>query len=493
MDREAKELIEAYQSGKVSRRGFMRRAMAMGVGFTSLGAFLAACGDPTATIAPATTTATAATTAAGTTAAATTAAATTAAGTTTAAATTAAAAKLTGTVELWSRETQSNGIRQPLINARLADFDKANPGVTSKAQFMVFQESVQKTQAALAAGNPPEVGQQGPDVALGFAAANNLIALDDVLDGIGRDKFVELQKEAYVVYNGVTYGIPWWSETRVLFYHKDLLDKAGVKPPTTWAELTEAAKKLTVGEQYGFTFWTEGPSAGQFWMPLGMSAGGVVLDKDGKVTINSQPFKDALNFCASFIKDKTMPEAAVTYKNAETIKLFQLKQVAMSMGNGETLESLRGADPNLAANVGVVQMPVKNAGDISRSFLGGFLLFAFKGAKNPEGAKALIKYMYGDPWYSDYTQKTNGAALPVLKATINSDFYQKDPTKKALLDQLKTAVRYAGPVYGNTPYMGQAEGQLIFSNALINVMTGKATADDALSNLEKELKKLAGQ
>jgi len=348
-------------------------------------------------------------------------------------------------------------------------------------------------QAALAAGSPPEVGQQGPDVALGFAAAKNLIPLDDVLDSISKDKFVELQKEAYVVYEGVTYAIAWWSETRVLFYHKDLLEKAGVKPPTTWDELSAAAKTLTKGDQYGFIFGTEGAAAGQFWIPLGMSAGGVVLDKDGKVTINSQPFKDALNFSASFIKDKSMPEAAVTYKSAETTKLFQLKQVAMSVGNGDNLESLRGIDPNLAANIGVVQMPVKKAGDISRSFLGGFLLFAFKGAKNPEGAKALIKFMYGDPWYSEYMQKTNGAALPVLKATINTDFYQKDPNKKVLLDQLKTAVRYAGPVFGNTPYMGQAEGSLVFSNALISVMTGKTSTDDALATVEKELKKLAGQ
>ncbi len=493
MDSEARKLIADFEAGRVSRRGFLRRAGALGVGFTSVSALLAACGDPTATSAPATTSA-ATTAAAQTTAAsaATTSAATTAAQTT-AAQTTAAGAKLSGALELWSRETQGGGARQPLINARLADFDKANPGVTSKAQFMVFQESVQKTQAALAAGTPPEVGQQGPDVALGFAAAKNLLPLDDVLASIGKDKFVDLQKEAYVSYEGATYAIPWWSETRVLFYHKDLLEKAGVKPPTTWDELTEAAKKLTKGDQYGFIFNMETAGAGQFWIPLASSIGGNVLDKEGKVNVTSQPFKDALAFSASFVKDKTMPEAVVTYKSAEVIKLFQLKQVAMTVGNGEALENLRGVDPNLAANVGTVLIPVRKAGDPSRSFLGGFLLFAFAKAKNPEAAKALIKYMYGDPWYSDYMQKTNGAALPVLKSSIDTDFYQKDPTRKNLIEQLKTAIRYGGPVYGNTPYMGQAEGNLLFSNALVSVVSGKSSVDEALGTLDKELKKLAGQ
>jgi N,N'-diacetylchitobiose transport system substrate-binding protein len=311
-----------------------------------------------------------------------------------------------------------------------------------------------------------------------------------VVASIGKDKFVELQKEAYVEYQGATYGIPWYAETRVLMYHKDLLEKAGVQPPTTWDEWSAAAKKLSSGDQYGFIYGLDSPAAGQFWIPLGTSAGGAVLDKDGNVAVNSQPFKDALTFSASFIKDKSMPEAAVTYKSAEVIKLFQLKQVAMIYTNGQTFEDIRGIDPNLAANIGAVAVPVKNKGDISRSFLGGFHLFAFAKAKNPEGAKALIKYMYENPWYSDYMQKTGGAALPVLKASINTDFYQKDPIKMAMLTQLKTAVRYAGPVFGNTPYMGQAESQAVFNNPVVNVITGKATVDQAIADCEAALNKL---
>jgi N,N'-diacetylchitobiose transport system substrate-binding protein len=483
MDLEAKNLIEAYESGRISRRGFMRKAALMGVGFGSMAAFLAACGDATPT-APtaATTAASSATTAAGS--------ATTAAGGAATTAATGSGAKITGQVELWSRETNSNGARQPLLNSHLADFQKANPGVTTKVQYLVFQESVQKSQAALAAGSPPEVGQQGPDVALSFAAAKNLLPLDDVLAQIGKDKFAPLQKEAYVTYNGVTYAIPWYAETRVLMYHKDLLQKAGVEPPTTWDEWSAAAKKLTSGDQYGFIFSLESPGAGQFWIPLGTSAGGTVLDKDGKVTVNTQPFKDALTFAAGFIKDKTMPEAAVTYKGAEVNKLFQLKQAAMIYTNGQTFEDIKGADPALAANIGAVQVPVKTKGDTSRSFLGGFGLFAFATAKNPEGAKALIKYMYENPWYTNYMQNTGGAALPVLKDSINADFYQKDPIKKTMLDQLQTAVRYAGPVFGNTPYMGSAESQAVFNNPVVNVITGKQTVDQALTECDAALNKL---
>jgi ABC-type glycerol-3-phosphate transport system substrate-binding protein len=98
--------------------------------------------------------------------------------------------------------------------------------------------------------------------------------------------------------------------------------------------------------------------------------------------------------------------------------------------------------------------------------------------------------MYENPWYTTYMQNTGGAALPLLKDSINADFYQKDPIKKTMLDQLQTAVRYAGPVYGNTPYMGQAESQAVFNNPVVNVITGKTTVEQALIDCDAALNKL---
>ena len=92
----------------------------------------------------------------------------------------AAADPVKGPISFWSRETFNNGARQPLLKELAAAFDKRNPGATTTVQFMPFQESIAKTQAALAAGNPPDLGQQGPDVGTQFAAAGNLLDLTAV-------------------------------------------------------------------------------------------------------------------------------------------------------------------------------------------------------------------------------------------------------------------------------------------------------------------------
>ncbi|MCC7368687.1 MAG: sugar ABC transporter substrate-binding protein [Chloroflexi bacterium] len=396
------------------------------------------------------------------------------------------------TVEFWSRETADNGARQPLINAHLAAFDSAN-GTRSSAQFMVFQESIQKTQAAIAAGSPPDLGQQGPDVTMQFAAAGHLLPIDDVSAQIA-PTLAPLQRDAFVSLGGQAYSVPWYIETRVLFYHKDLLDAAGLKPPTTWAEWTETAKALTTPDQFGFVVPMEGTNPGQLWVPLGISNGGLVIDGAGSVMVNSAEMKESLKFCSDFLlTHKTMDEAALTYKATDLIQLFMLKKIAMVVANGELARAIADQAPQLLDTLGAVTLPVNKAGQTTRSFLGGWQLFVFSGGKNPQGGLDLLKWLYDPTFYTDYVERTRGAALPVTKAALSSSFFTADPIRSVLVKQMETAVRYGGPVYGTTPYMGEAEGKLLFSQALGDVMNGKRGVEEAVTFLERELKTLAGQ
>ena len=405
----------------------------------------------------------------------------------------AAADPVQGPIAFWSRETFNNGARQPLLKELAAAFDKRNPGATTTVQFMPFQESIAKTQAALAAGNPPDVGQQGPDVGTQFAAAGNLLDLTAVAAELQGD-LVPLQRDAYVTWQGKTYAIPWWSETRVLFYHKDLLDKAGVKPPTTWAEWVEAAKRLTTGEQFGFAFTTDGTFPGQLWVPLGISNEGRIIDKSGLVVSDTAPMREALQFVTDFYTThKTMPAATPTYKRTDVHQLFILKKIAMMVDNGEVLQTIEQTNPALLKTVGAVTVPVNKAGDVSRSFLGGFGLFVFAKSGNQAGALALLRSLYEKEWYTRYLVNTNGASLPVVQAAASADYYRTNEHLRTMVTQLTTAVRYGGPDYGNTPWTGEAEGKLLFSQPVVEVVNGKKSIDQALADMTAALKTLAKQ
>ena len=401
-------------------------------------------------------------------------------------------AAVKGAINFWSRETFNNGARMPVLRDWVAAFDKIH-GTKTSVQFMTFQESIAKTQASIAAGNPPDLGEQGPDVGTQFAAGGNLLDLTAVTNDL-KSEFVSIQRDAYVTMNGRIYGIPWWSETRVLFYHKDLLDKSGVRPPTTWDEWVDAAKKLTTGEQYGYAVNMDGTSPGQLWVPLGISNGGRIVDKSGKVAADSPQMREALQFITDFYtKHKTMPAATPTYKSNDLVQLFTLKKIAMLVYNGELLQSIEQTNPDLLRTVGAVTLPVNKRGDVSRSFLGGFDLFVFAKSANPEGAMALLKWMYDKGWYTRYTAATYSSSLPIVKDTVKSDFYQKNEQTKVLLQQLTTAVRYGGPDYGNTSWTGIAEGKFLFNQPMVDVINSKKSVSQGLADMSAELRTLAKQ
>jgi multiple sugar transport system substrate-binding protein len=404
----------------------------------------------------------------------------------------ASAAAVRGSINFWSRETFNNGARVPVLRDWTAAFDQSH-GTRTTVQFMTFQESIAKTQASIAARTPPDLGEQGPDVGTQFAAGGHLMDLTAVANDLKGD-FVGMQRDAYVTVGGRIYGIPWWSETRVLFYHKDLLDKAGVRPPTTWDEWVESAKKLTTGDQYGFAVNMDGTWPGQLWVPLGISNGGRIIDKSGNVVADSPQMMEALQFVTDFYsKHKTMPPATPTYKSNDIVQLFTLKKVAMLVYNGELLQSIEQTNPGLLGTVGAVTLPVNKRGQVSRSFLGGFDLFVFAKSANPDGATALLRYLYDKGWYTRYTAATYSSSLPVLKETVKSDFYQKNELTRVLLQQLTTAVRYGGPDYGNTPWTGVAEGKFLFNQPMVDVMNGKRSVSQGLADMSAQLTALAKQ
>src|ERR687895_1505912 len=78
------------------------------------------------------------------------------------------------------------------------------------------------------------------------------------------DRFPESQQQAFlpgsveaIIYNGRPYAMPWYTDTGLLYYRKDLLKRSGYNnPPKTWDELKQMTGKV-LGEsdvKFGFVF-----------------------------------------------------------------------------------------------------------------------------------------------------------------------------------------------------------------------------------------------
>ncbi|MCX7028240.1 MAG: sugar ABC transporter substrate-binding protein [Spirochaetes bacterium] len=127
-----------------------------------------------------------------------------------------------------------------------------------------------------------------------YIAANKDMNADDFMPG-----FINSQQ-----YQGKTYGLPFYGESSILMYRKDLLDAAKVKVPQTMDELLAAAKVLTKDNVYGIVLKgnRDQASNGYLWPMFLHSWGGEYFDKNHKPIFNGPEGQKATAFFAELMK-----------------------------------------------------------------------------------------------------------------------------------------------------------------------------------------------
>lgn len=127
-----------------------------------------------------------------------------------------------------------------------------------------------KLSAAIESGTGPDVAGIEYDRLTGFVASDQLVAVDDLVDGKTLDKF-DPQVRELVSFADATYAMPYDAPPLVMWYRQDVLDAAGVDVPTTWDEFEDAARavKAVNPDAYLTSFFTNEPQLA----PLSWQAG----------------------------------------------------------------------------------------------------------------------------------------------------------------------------------------------------------------------------
>ena len=126
-----------------------------------------------------------------------------------------------------------------VVQPLLREFERTHPTIHVALQQWPLTAAHEKLLTAFAGGALPDVGQLGntwmPELAtLGaleplqpYVDASRIVRPDDYFTGIWDSNVI----------NGHLFGVPWYVDTRLLFYRKDLLAQAGFSaPPRDWAE-----------------------------------------------------------------------------------------------------------------------------------------------------------------------------------------------------------------------------------------------------------------
>jgi multiple sugar transport system substrate-binding protein len=141
------------------------------------------------------------------------------------------------TIRFWAM-----GREGEVVTALLPEFERAHPNVRVVVQQLPWTAAHEKLLTAFAGDATPDIAQLGNTWIAEFVALRALAPLDASIatSGLDAGDFFSGIWQTNVV-DGHVYGLPWYVDTRLLFYRRDILQASGIgEPPRSWQEWTRA-------------------------------------------------------------------------------------------------------------------------------------------------------------------------------------------------------------------------------------------------------------
>ncbi|SDS80041.1 carbohydrate ABC transporter substrate-binding protein, CUT1 family [Pseudarthrobacter equi] len=276
-------------------------------------------------------------------------------------------------------------------------------------------------------------------------------------------------------YKGTLYAAPVSSDGGILYYRKDLVPT----PPKTWDEMMGMC---SIAKQNNM-----GCYAGQFKQYEGLtvnaseainSAGGSVLDKDGKPNLNTPEAEAGLNNLVKAFKDGNIPAEAITYQEEESRRAFQDGKL-LFLRNWPYVYNLATTEGSSKVKdvLGMAALPGKDGPGASS--LGGHSAAVSVYSDHKATSLDFVKFLVQEEQQKFFA--TQGSLAPVL-----GDLYQDQElvAKLPYLPVLKTSIENAVP-RPVTPFY-PAVTKAIQDNAYA-ALKGEKPAKDALSDMQKSI------
>jgi multiple sugar transport system substrate-binding protein len=395
---------------------------------------------------------------------------------------TTAAASLKGqTITFW---VMNNGPQPVQDTERIVAPFERQTGVHVNVKLVGWDIQLDRIKNAAVSGTGPDVTQAGTTQVPFFAALNGFSDLSGDTSQIGGSGGYApaVWSTTQVAGENGTWAVPWFTETRSIYYRKDVLKKAGIDPKTaftTWDAYLNTLKtiKAKVPQIDGkpiAPFGYPGKKAFDLvhdLMPFVWGAGGSELSADHKTsTIASPQAQQGIDFLASLIPQGLFDKSMLEKDGQGVEDAFKGGRLATYIGGVWILSTIKRADdktwsPAARANVGVAPMPAGPSGK-APAFIGGSDLMVFKSSKHQAAAWALVKYLSGDA-----VQKQYAGLMGMFPAKLTAQQQEgtSDPAHQAFYQAIQNGRSYA-PI----PQWAQVETtyQSHFGNILDQAASG---------------------
>ncbi|SKC41239.1 carbohydrate ABC transporter substrate-binding protein, CUT1 family [Pseudoxanthomonas indica] len=337
------------------------------------------------------------------------------------------------TVDFWAM-----GREAEVVLELVDDFERLHPDIDVRVQNIPWTAAHEKLLTAFAADGLPDICQLGNTWLPEFAALDTLEPLQPFVQGSSvvdrRDYFPGIWDTSVV--DGRLLGVPWYVDTRLLFYRKDLLRKAGfAQPPRTWAEWEQAM--AAIKRQGGQDRYAILMPVNEFEQPLSLALqmpDPLLRDHDNRGNFSSPGFRKALGFYANAFEQGWAPKMSETQVSNVWDEFFNGLYAFYFSGPWNIREFKQRAPAALADEWGTMPLPGPDGGP-GAGIAGGTSLVIFKSSERKQAAWLLIEYLSRPEVQARFHALIGD--LPPRRSTWDLPQLANDEYARAFRDQLE--------------------------------------------------------
>ena len=337
------------------------------------------------------------------------------------------------TVTVWAMGAEGLALGQ-----MISKFEEQNPDIKIDLQAIPWDVADQNIMMAVATGDGPDVIGMGSTWVANYGKVGALLDFTPYVDQhpiFSPDNYFDGTLETAIV-DGKLVGIPWYVETRVLFYRTDILREVGRnRPPETWDELLQVSRAMG-NRGTGFFGLDIDPKNSDMTIMLARQNGSRLIDTETNTALFNQPeFVDAVRFVNQFFKEGHS-DASGMYTGTFP---FGDGYIPMQITGPWSINTIMDLAPEIAGKFSLAMLPM---GPLNRtSVMGGSHLVVLKSAKNIDGAMQFIDFLVQPENQIAFFETVNALPSNIHAWELDSAL-NTEPIYGVLGEQLKDAVPY---------------------------------------------------
>ncbi len=407
------------------------------------------------------------------------------------------AGELEGEITFWHSFTQ--GARMEAVQAAADSFMKLHPEVKINIETYSWGDFNTKWNAGLTTGDLPDMSTaQNTGEVVEMINAGVAASADNLLDTFGRDKF-SAKALGDMTWDGITYGIPYYSHAQVMWYRHDLLDALKAEVPKTWDEFYDLAVKLTKDGTYGaaFSSSTNDLLATRYLNYYVTSGGGSLLNDDLTANLTSDLAIEGIKFWVNVYKNCS-PAETINYTVLDHATLFYQGKTAFDFNSSFMISGVQSNTPEIAQYVDAAPLPKIKESDPDYSAEATHIpLVIWEKSEHPEICEAFISYLLLEENYIPFLEAVPVGMLPAVAGISELDAYKSNETVQAYSNAVNVISKAIemGNAIGVDGHGASVQASYLTSQGVIEVMfqdilTNGTDVETAAQNAQDRLNEI---